>query len=282
MILLGIALAGASVAMLFWIVHDNLTRAWCKYRDTLNSEAETKLAEMFVFIDLSSVWPVLIVLSGALGLSLWIMSDSFALSVGLASCLLVIPRLALTKARKNRLRKLDQQLPDTLRMLASALGSGISFSSALNTIASDLSPPLSQELALIMREQRVGIQLQTALDNFRARADTDSVGQVTTLLRVGAKSGSSFAGLLDQLAGNLAAQQRVSSKVDMLTAQARVQARVIGVLPLLLLFVLCWIDMETMRIAFGSDVGKCLLSMILLLEIVGIVWLRAILRRVTT
>lgn len=282
MILLGIALAGVSVSLLFWIVHNNLTSAWCRYRDTLHAEAETKLAEMFVFIDLSSLWPVVIVLSGSLGLSLWIMSDSVALSVGLASCLLAIPRLALAKARKNRLRKLDRQLPDTLRMLASALGSGASLSSALNTIASDLSPPLSQELSLIMREQRVGIQLQTALDNFRARADTDSVGQVTTLLRVGAKSGGSFAGLLDQLAGNLAAQQHISSKVDMLTAQARVQARVIGVLPFLLLIALCWMDMETMRIAFVSDVGKGLLTMILLLELVGIFWLRSILRKVTT
>lgn len=68
----------------------------------------------------------------------------------------------------------------------------------------------------------------------------------------------------------------------MLTAQARVQARVIGVLPFLLLIVLCWMDMETMRIAFVSDVGKGLLTMILLLELVGIFWLRSILRKVTT
>jgi tight adherence protein B len=165
-------------------------------------------------------------------------------------------------------------------MVASALGAGSSLSGALNAIAKDLNAPLSQELSLILREQRVGIPLHDALNNFRLRLGTDSVGQVTTLLQVGVESGGSLSALLDRLAANLSAQQHIALKADMLTSQGRMQAWVIGILPILLLIVLWWIDPLSMHSVVTTQVGKFVLLCITLLEIAGLLWLRSILRAV--
>ena len=279
--IVGVALAGVSISLLFWLVHRILTSAWCKYRDTLNTEAETQLAEMFVFIDLSLFWPLLVALGVALGFLVWLLSDSVAVSAFVALGVLTVPRAALAKARVARATRLDRQLPDALRMIAGSLAAGASFSSALNAIARDLYPPLSQEISLVLREQRVGIPLQDALNNFRLRVDTDSVAQVTTLLRVGVESGGSLSALVDRLASSLEAQQHMELKVDMLTTQGKMQAVVIGVLPVLLLVVLCWIDSAAMHLALSTNAGRAVLVLIVMLEVLGVVWLRAVLREIS-
>jgi len=279
--IVGVALAGVSISLLFWLVHRILTSAWCKYRDTLNTDAETQLAEMFVFIDLSLFWPLLVALGVSLGFLVWLLSDSVALSAVVALGVLTVPRAALAKARVARATRLDRQLPDALRMIAGSLAAGASFSSALNAIARDLYPPLSQELSLVLREQRVGIPLQDALNNFRLRVDTDSVAQVTTLLRVGVESGGSLSALVDRLASSLEAQQHMELKVDMLTTQGKMQAVVIGVLPVLLLVVLWWIDSAAMHLALSTNAGRAVLVLIVMLEVLGVVWLRAVLREIS-
>ena len=274
-------LAGLSIALLFWVTHRSLNSAWVKYRDTLNTEAQTQLTEMFVFVDFSLLWPQLIALAGAVGLLLWVWTDSALLSALTSVFLLFAPRVVLARARVTRARTLDRQLPDALRMVASALGAGSSLSSALNAIAKDLSAPLSQELSLVLREQRVGIPLHDALNNFRLRIGTDSVVQVTTLLQVGAESGGSLSTLLDRLAENLSAQQHIALKVDMLTSQGRMQAWVIGLLPILLLIALCWIDPYAMHSAMTTEAGQRVLVCVAVLEVAGFLWLRSILRMVS-
>jgi tight adherence protein B len=132
---------------------------------------------MFVFVDLSQLWPLLVALAFVMGLLGWLLSDSVAVSMGVAVLVLAVPRLLLARAHAARKYTLDRQLPDALRILAAALSSGSSFSTALSVMAKDLNPPLSQELSLILREQRVGIPLQDALENFRLRICSESVGQ---------------------------------------------------------------------------------------------------------
>jgi tight adherence protein B len=274
-------LAGLSIALLFWVTHRSLNSAWVKYRHTLNTEAQAQLTEMFVFVDLSLLWPQLIALAGAVGLLLWVWTDSELLSALTGVFLLFAPRIVLGRARAARARALDRQLPDALRMVASALSAGSSLSSALNAIAKDLSAPLSQELSLILREQRVGIPLHDALKNLRHRIGTDSVVQVTTLLQVGAESGGSLSTLLERLAANLSAQQHIALKVDMLTSQGRMQAWVIGLLPILLLIALYWIDPYAMHSVMTTEAGQLVLLCIAVLEIAGLLWLRSILRMVS-
>lgn len=278
MIALEGGLAGLSIALLFWVTHRSLNSAWIKYRDTFNTTAQTQLAEMFVFVDLSLLWPHLIALAGSVGLLLWVWIDNVIFSTLTGGFVLFAPRVILTRIRIARACRLDQQLPDALRMVSSALGAGSSLSSALNAIANDLSVPLSQELSLVLREQRVGIPLHDALNNFRLRMGTDSVGQVTTLLQVGAESGGSLSVLLERLAANLSAQQHIALKVDMLTSQGRMQAWVIGLLPLLLLLILFWIDPFAMHSVIATDAGKFVLLCIAFLEVAGLLWLRSILR----
>ena len=86
-----------------------------------------------------------------------------------------------------------------------------------------------------------------------------------------------MADLLERLSNNLRARQHVSGKINMLTAQGKMQAWVMGALPLVLLFALSQIDPDSVELMFLSQTGQILLAAVLLLECLGIFWLRRIL-----
>jgi len=121
------------------------------------------------------------------------------------------------------------------------------------------------------------VPLNQALDALNQRMPTESVELVTTLLAVGHASGGSLADLLERLSANLRARQHVTGKIHVLTAQGKMQAWVMGALPILLLAALSLIDPDSVQLMFLSDIGQCMLGVMLMLEVLGIVWLRRIL-----
>ena len=55
------------------------------------------------------------------------------------------------------------------------------------------------------------------------------------------------------------------------------QAWVMGALPLVLLAALSQIDPTSVQLMFFSSIGQCMLGLVLVLECIGIFWLRRIL-----
>ena len=100
-------------------------------------------------------------------------------------------------------------------------------------------------------------------------------------MQVGAESGGSLSALLERLSANLSAQHHIALKVDMLTSQARMQAWVIGLLPIFLLMVLCWMDPVAMHSVITTEAGQFVLLCVAVLEFAGLLWLRSIMRMVT-
>jgi tight adherence protein B len=212
-----------------------------------------------------------------MGLAVWFLSGSVVVAFVLAGLILVLPRVILTAALRRRLERFDEQWPDALTAIAGALRSGASIGIALKNYAQDAPSPMSQELSLVLREHRMGLPLNQALSELNRRMPTESVELVTALLAVGNASGGSLADLLERLSTNLRGRQHVTGKIGVLTAQGKMQAWVMGALPLLLLAVLSQIDPDSVQLMFFSQTGQLMLGIVILLEVLGIFWLRRIL-----
>jgi len=277
MIHAGLILACISIAVAVWLIQQLASVAWVRYRSAVTEHTQTSLSELFVFIDTTHLWPALCCISVTLTLSIWLISSSVLLALGLGCLMLVLPRLLLTAALSRRLRNFDSQWPDALTALAGALRSGASIGLALKHYAQDAPTPMSQELRLVLREHRMGVPLNQALSALKHRMPLESVELVTALLAVGHASGGSLAELLDRLSNNLRARQHVNGKIQVLTAQGKMQAWVMGALPLVLLAALSQIDPTSVEMMFFSQTGQLMLGVVLLLECLGIFWLRRIL-----
>jgi tight adherence protein B len=274
----GLLFACLSVALACWLIQYLANIAWTRYRSSVTEHAQTSLSELFVFIDTTHLWQALCCLSFARGVVVWVFSGSVVLALVLSAVTLVLPRIILTAALARRMERFDAQWPDALTAIAGALRSGASIGIALKNYAEDAPAPMSQELSLVLREHRMGLPLNQALDALNQRMPTESVELVTALLAVGHASGGSLADLLERLSTNLRARQHVTGKIHVLTAQGKMQAWIMGALPLLLLVALSLIDPDSVQLMFLSHTGQCMLGVVLLLEVLGIIWLRRILK----
>lgn len=277
MIYLGLFFSCLSISVAAWLIQHLVRFAWKRYRSSVTVHTQTSLSELFVFIDTTHLWPTLCCTAVTFGLSAWFISDSVLIALVLAGLTLILPRYVLKNALRRRLCTFETQWPDALTAIAGALRSGASLGLALKSYADDAPVPMSQELSLLLREHRMGLPLNQALANLNLRMPSESVELVTALLAVGNSSGGSLADLLDRVSSTLRARQHISGKIDVLTAQGKMQAWVMGALPLALLAALSQIDSKSVEIMFLSQTGQYMLGVVLVLECLGVYWLRKIL-----
>lgn len=278
LIYLAIAMAAIAMSLAFWIGQQIFFQSLQRYRTYLTDETQENLRDMFVFVDVSKLWPVMICFAIAGAIFVWCLSRNLVFVVLVALAILILPRWLIARAIRNRIVKFEQQLPDALLALSSALRSGSSLGLALGNLIQDVDPPLSQEFALVLREQRVGIPLMTALNNLYERMPLEGVRMSTTLMNVANSSGGSLADLLEKLSETLRERLHMCMKIDVLTSQGKMQAWIVGALPVLLLAVLSQIYPESIRMLFETQAGRMVLLIVFLLESCGIFLLSRILR----
>jgi tight adherence protein B len=266
-----------SIGMGVWLGQSLFFQASQRYRRRVTEQTRAELSDLFVFIDTTHLWPALICVSAGVSTLLWLVTQSVLFGVCVGGLSFILPRIMLSRAVRKRQQRFDLQLPELLLSLSGALRAGAGLSVALKHIVQDASPPLSQELGLVLREQRMGVELTQALNNLYHRMPSESVELVTTMLIVATRSGASLADLLERLCTNLRARQHLERKVEVMTTQGKMQAWVMGALPVVLLLVLSQVDPLSVQLLHSTSVGQAVLATIFTLECLGVYVLRRIL-----
>lgn len=277
--MLTIALAGMvglCTGLGAWLLLNRSLGFWARYEGRLRDDAQRTLDASFLFLDTAQLRPALLALGcGVLLAAAWIVGRWWGVLPVLLA-LLVAPPLVLRGMRRHRRHQFDAQLPDLLQALAGALRAGSGLQPALHHIVAQSRPPLSQEFSLMLREQRLGMGFQEALGELRQRMPTESCGLVVSALGIAAQTGGSLADTLESIAQTLRARHHWLGRVRALTAQGRMQSHIMAALPLLLMGVLGGLEPEAMSLLWQTWYGWLVLTGILLLEVLGIVWIRRV------
>ena len=194
----------------------------------------------------------------------------------LATAVLVLPRL-LRRWRDQRLLKVyDQQWPDCLMMIAGGMRAGLSLSGAMGQVVADLQYPMSREIGKVLRDQRLGLPLSKALQELARRMPTSTTVLVTSAMAIANETGGTLAETLERTSQTARRQLETAAKIDALTSQGRLQAVVIGAMPLLLLLVLSRLEADTMRLLWTTPTGMAVCGLIVVLEVCGVLMIRRI------
>jgi len=269
-------MAGLSVSLTAWLIGRVGRRAMRRYRDAFTAEARVRMGEMFLFIDPGQVWTMrLLLCSGAGVVAIWF-SGSIVLTVLAAVVAWAVPHWVSGCWRRARLRRFDEQLPDTLSALGAALQAGSALQGALRVIVAETGAPLGQEFGLLLREQRLGVPFEQALANLHARMPSESTGLVVAVLRIAAQTGGNLADTLERIAVTLRARLHLQGRIQALTSQGRMQAWVVASLPPLLALVLDQLEPEAMALLWHTPMGWMVLIAVAVLEGLGIYLIRRI------
>jgi tight adherence protein B len=171
------------------------------------------------------------------------------------TALIVVPNKIYAHLRKKRLALIDSQVPDMLAMAAGAMSAGASLMTALESVARDGPAPIKRELDMMLREVRLGIDLDIALDHLAARVSSEEMVMVAAAIKIARESGGNLSESLEKLSRAVRDRQNMEKKILALTAQGRMQALVMAALPFFLLYALFRLDPAAMEPMFHTVAG---------------------------
>jgi len=270
------AVVALAIFILVWSVVDLASNGLARYRRLFTERAHVGLGELFLFIDPTRLFVINIALILLLSALAWGLARDPVTPLIVALLTAWAPRFTLRWLRQRRIHKLEQQLPDALQMLAGALKAGVSLSQGIQQLVREALPPISQEFDLLLREQRLGVSMDSALENLNQRVPLQSMTLTVSAMRIASETGGQLAETLERASQTLRQKLAMEDKIRSLTAQGKLQAWVVGALPLLLMFALNKLEPAAMHLMFTTPTGWVALVVIALLEFFGVLVIRKI------
>ncbi len=177
-------------------------------------------------------------ISAGFALILWLLAPNPILGYILAVTAFIVGimlgRSYLRYLGKRRISRFEEQLPDTLSILASSVRGGFSLFQALQLIAKEASEPSKSEFLRVMQQISLGAPMDDALADLARRIPTEDVDILVTAIGLQHQTGGNLAHVLDIVATTVRERHRVQREIRSLTAQVRFSAMLLGALPFLL------------------------------------------------
>ncbi len=279
----------AALAVFFavMVVVDFMGYVSSRYRDRYIEETATELDDILLQMPPSRILDLTLAISALAGFSASVFYGlasrqpnwSIAILCGLfaAICAFPVPRFYLRFLKKRRLEKFNEQLEDALSSMSSALKAGFSINQALEVIAEENRRPISIEFRLLLQEIRLGVPLEKALDNMTQRMQSDDFELVATAILTARQTGGELTVIFERLSALIRERLRIHLRLRTLTAQGRIQAIIVGGMPILLLFAMNYIAPDMMGDFFSSIKGLGLIALAVFLDVLGFLVIKKIL-----
>jgi len=190
-------------------------------------------------------------------------------AIGVPLTVFVLPILYLNRQRNKRLKKLTQQLPDVFELLGQALRAGNSLATAMQLVAKELPDPAGTEFGRVFHEQNLGLKIEDALRNMAERVGALDVRFFVTAVLIQRQVGGDLAEVLDKIGSVIRERLQLFGMVQGLTAEGRLSGYVLLGLPVLVFFILMYVNPEYMSLLYTDSTGKMALTTAIVMQLMG-------------
>jgi len=178
----------------------------------------------------------------------------------------------------KRMRLFLEQMPDGLDMISQSLQAGLGLTQAMVFVSKEMADPLGTEFSVFIEEVNLGLPLADALKKFEERMSLPEVRLFNTALLVQREVGGSLAELLNKLSDIIRDRFRIERLIKSLTGQNRMSAWVVCSIPPFLAVFMFFRERELMNDMLSDPVGRGMLAAALVLEVLGILVFRKLIK----
>jgi tight adherence protein B len=143
-------------------------------------------------------------------------------------------------------------------------------------VAEELKDPISTEFQRTFEEQRFGLPFDDAIIAMADRVQLIDVRILVTAILIQREVGGNLAEVLDNLATVIRARFTIRRQLRVYTAQGRFSGYTLAVLPIIVGFVIYALNPGYMTLLFTHPIGKLLVFLAVVMQIVGFLWIRKI------
>lgn len=194
--------------------------------------------------------------------------------VVIAVVLFFMPYVWLNRQKVQRIQRFKRQLPDTLDLIARALKAGQAFTGGLSMVSEEFDDPIGPEFAETLDEINYGVSVPDALKNLSGRIDCDELKYFIVGVILQRETGGNLAELMETLATLIRERFKFEGKVRTLTAEGKLSAVVLILLPLLLTVYLYLTNPGFLEPLIKEQVGNLMAVLAVVGMIVGALVMR--------
>jgi tight adherence protein B len=208
---------------------------------------------------------------------LWMLSGLMVVGLcgaGLAVFLATSRAARLKREWEGRLR---EQIPEALRSIGLCFSAGYSLQQALEQTAAETDDPLGAELWQAVCDVAAGRSIEEALGSLEQRTSATELHFALVALEIQHRTGGSLKELLENAANAVLATGDLHRQLEVQTAQARLSARIVSLMPLVLVILLSLAMEGYLQTFFSSIAGLTVLIVALGMEALGVLAIRRIL-----
>lgn len=191
---------------------------------------------------------------------------------------IVWPFVVRRRRRARRDEAVQEQIAEAVATIASCLRSGRSVLQAIELAAEELDPPLGPSLRRLADRVELGEGLPEALEAWGADLRSQDARLAAGVLRLHRRTGGALASTLEELASTLRKRRSAARELLSLTAQARLSATILGLLPIGFFLFLSAVARQDLQEAYRSGLGASAIAIGLALQAIAYLWIRQLLR----
>ncbi|MFN2615127.1 MAG: VWA domain-containing protein [Actinomycetota bacterium] len=244
------------------------------YEDTLQQQLD-RAGWPFRAAEFLAIQAGAAVAGGVVGL---VLLGKWWLGVVLAGLVPFVLKAVLTRKVAARGSAFLAQLPDTLQLLAGSLQAGYGFMQAIDTLVREAPAPTSSEFQRVLSEARLGMPVEDALNAMAERLGSEDFKWVVLAINIQRQVGGNLAMLLRTVADTLRERERVRRQIKVLSAEGRLSAWILGVLPFGIAGYIMMVNPTFLTTMTTDPLGRLMIGGSLVMLGLGVVWMRKIIR----
>lgn len=178
--------------------------------------------------------------------------------------------------KRLRTRAFLAQLPDVLQLMSGSLSAGYSLPQAVDAVVRQGNEPVATEFNKALVEARIGAPIEDALDDVGTRMGSVDFGWVVMAIRIQRDVGGNLSEILSTVAATLRERERLRRQVQVLSAEGKLSAYILGGLPVAFGLYLLVTRPEYLKPLVTDPIGFILLGGMAMLMTVGSFWMKKV------
>jgi len=188
------------------------------------------------------------------------------------------PWLFLSVKESRRLKAFNSQLADTLQLMSGGLSAGLSLPQSVDTVVREGAEPMASELRRALVEQRLGVDIEDALDGVAERMQSKDFRWIVMAIRIQREIGGNLAELLNTVAATIREREYLRRQVRTLSAEGRLSAWILGGLPVVFTIYLVLTKPGYLEPMYTTSIGWILSFAAVALLGMGALWLKSVVK----
>ncbi len=199
-------------------------------------------------------------------------------SICAALLAMYLPFMKIGMDRARRTRMFEEQLPDAIDTMKRALKAGHPLGASIKLVAEELDDPVAAEFEMTFGDINYGNDVRKAMLGLLSRVPSVTVMALVTSILVQKETGGNLAEILEKISIVIRGRFRLQRQVQTYSAEGRMSAWVLALVPLILFATLWFITPDYLPILLEDPRGHKMIVYGSVSAVVGIFWIRKIIR----